>query len=112
MIARVTGEIYDQREAMQALDEAAGFAGDTIYAALDGLIFRGDKATDVIANMAKALGEAALQAALLGKGRIGGIFNSDAAEDDLLEGDEPDDRAPAGEGPADLDEATPVEVPA
>jgi hypothetical protein len=75
-IARQTGLLYDQQQAMDALNQAAGFAGNAIYDAFDGLMFQGDKATDVIANMAKALAQAALQATLLGQGPLAGLFGT------------------------------------
>jgi len=111
-IARQTGLIYDQQQAMDALNQAAGFAGDAIYSAFDSLIFQGDSVNDVLANVVKSLAQAALQAELLGKARIGGMFGSDAVEEDGLldEAEDDDEGPPLRECPAAPGEAAPAEA--
>jgi hypothetical protein len=94
-IAAAAGALYDQQAAFQKASEAAGFFGDSIYDAMDGLIFRGNSANDVLKNLVTTLGEAVLRAELLGEGQIGGMFGTPVEEDcDLAEDDEAAEPAP------------------
>jgi hypothetical protein len=94
-IAAAAGALYDQRAAFQKASEAAGFFGDSIYDAMDGLIFRGNSANDVLKNLITTLGEAVLRAELLGEGQIGGMFGTPVEEDcEIADGDEAAEPAP------------------
>jgi len=73
-IAALTGQLYDQRQAMAAAREQQDFFAGTLYSAFDDLIVQGESLEDVVANLGKALAEAALQAALLGQGPLAGIL--------------------------------------
>jgi hypothetical protein len=75
-IAKWTGQVYDQRTALEALNDAAGFAGNTIYDALDRVAIKGEDVTDVLKDVGRALMEAVLQAELLGQGPLAGILGT------------------------------------
>ncbi len=63
-----------EEAAIERATEQSEFFKDSTYDALDGLILRGEQGADVIANLADALAQAALQSALLGKGPLAGLF--------------------------------------
>lgn len=63
-----------EEAAIESATERAEFFRDTAYEALEGLILRGEKGTDVIANLADALAQAVFQSALLGEGPLAGLF--------------------------------------
>lgn len=63
-----------ETEQQQQAQEAWDFSKNTAYDALDALIFQGEEASDVMANLAKAIGQALMQSALLGTGPLAGIF--------------------------------------
>lgn len=75
-IALLSGQLYDQQKALQEFNETAQFFGESINDALGDLIFRGKSATDVLADLVEKLGEAALQAALLGTGPLAALFGT------------------------------------
>jgi hypothetical protein len=82
----MTGKLFDQQIAFEQLHTKEQMFGDTLYGALDGLIFKGESFNDVLKEMLVGLGEAALKAALLNQGAfatgangpsgIGGLFGS------------------------------------
>jgi hypothetical protein len=72
----LTGQLYDQKKALADFNEEAQFFGDTIEDALEGLIFRGEKAGDVLKGLVAKLAQAALQAELLGTGPLAGLFGT------------------------------------
>jgi len=74
LIANYTGAIYDQTQAIAALNEQSDFFAGTLYGAFDDLIIQGQSVEDVIANLGKSLAQAALQAALLGQGPLAGLL--------------------------------------
>ena len=63
-------------DAQKAVNDANRFFGDTAADALEDLIINGEKAEDVLKNVVKQLAKAALQAALMGKGPLAGLFGS------------------------------------
>ncbi len=63
-----------EEAAIERATEQSEFFKDSTYDALEGLILRGERGTDVIANLADALAQAALQSALLGEGPLAGLF--------------------------------------
>lgn len=65
-----------EEAAIERATEQADFFKDITYDALEGLILRGEKGADVIANLADALAQAALQSALLGTGPLAGLFGT------------------------------------
>jgi hypothetical protein len=88
-IANQTRLLFEQEEQLKRNADRAQFFGDTIYDALDGMMFHGEKAIDVLRNLIVSLGEAALKAALLNvgpfasgqgaaqqKGGLGGLIGS------------------------------------
>lgn len=85
-IAALTREITAERTAMEALNDAANFAGDAIFDALEGVILKGEKAADVVKRMALAFAEAALKATLLGQGPLAGIFGTSPSKSGALGG--------------------------
>jgi hypothetical protein len=63
-----------EEAAIERATEQSEFFKDSTYDALEGLIIRGERGADVIANLADALAQAALQSALLGEGPLAGLF--------------------------------------
>ncbi|WP_439523170.1 phage tail length tape measure family protein [Marivita sp.] len=63
-----------EEAAIERATEQSEFFKDSTYDALEGLILRGERGADVIANLADALAQAALQSALLGEGPLAGLF--------------------------------------
>lgn len=61
-----------EEEQLDILQQKRDFFADTTYDALSGLILQGNSLRDVMANVAMAIADAALQAALLGKGPFAG----------------------------------------
>lgn len=66
--------LEEMRDAELAAAEAQQFLGDVSFNALSSMIIHGQEAENVVRNLAAALGEAALQAALLGEGRLAGVY--------------------------------------
>lgn len=64
----------EEERAAAAAAESSDFFAQTAYDALEGLILQGDSLSDVFDNLAMAIAQAALQAALLGTGPLAGIF--------------------------------------
>jgi hypothetical protein len=75
-ITKLAGEYYDQKLAIKAVNDAAGFFAQTTESAFEGLITGGQSVTDVLGNMAKALANAVIQAELLGSGPLAGILGT------------------------------------
>jgi tape measure domain-containing protein len=75
-IAAATTKLYEQEAAYKAAAEQAQYFGNIAYDALASLIIDGDSASDVVSRLAKSLAEAALQAALLGKGPLADLFGT------------------------------------
>jgi hypothetical protein len=63
-------------KAQEQFNETGTYIGEGVVSALDAVIVQGEDAGDVIANLAKQLASAALQASLLGTGPLAGIFGS------------------------------------
>lgn len=64
------------QESQKAAADASKFLGDQATSALDALIFGGGKAQDVLHNLVRALGQAVLQATLMGQGPLAGLFGT------------------------------------
>ncbi len=64
------------KKAQKDSNEAARFFGDAVTDGLEDLILNGEKATDVMRGLVKALARAALQAAIMGSGPLAGIFGT------------------------------------
>lgn len=75
-VANLIAERIAEEAAIETATERAEAFKDASYDALDGLILRGEKGKDVIANLADALAQAALQSALLGTGPLAGLFGT------------------------------------
>lgn len=71
--ALITARLAEQEAAKQAKEVSQAFGG-AIYDSLDGLILKGQSASDVLDNLIGKLAEAALQALVLGTGPMAGIF--------------------------------------
>mgnify|MGYP001066636345 CR=1 FL=1 len=63
-----------EEEAQRQAQEAWEFSKNAAFDALDALIVQGEKASDVMANLARSIASALLQSALLGTGPLAGIF--------------------------------------
>ena len=71
MIEAETRALYEQQRAMEQLQEAGEFLGQTLVNAFERLIIQRDDFKDVLADMLRALAQAILQSALLGQGPFG-----------------------------------------
>lgn len=65
-----------QRREQEGLNDTASFYAQTLTDGLLSVALHGEKAEDVIARLVTSLGEAALQAALLGEGPLADLFGS------------------------------------
>jgi tape measure domain-containing protein len=68
--------VEEVTKALEAAQDAQKFFGDAAADALEDIIINGEKAEDVVKNLAKSLAKAALQAALMGSGPLAGIFGT------------------------------------
>ncbi|MDF2232170.1 phage tail length tape measure family protein [Albimonas sp. CAU 1670] len=83
---RLKGATDEERAAVELLIRAreeeaeanrtADYFADTAYDAFEGLILKGEDATDVVRDLTAALAEAAWKAALLGEGGLAGAFGT------------------------------------
>lgn len=69
-------KVEEVQKALESFQDAQKFLGDAATDALEDLIINGEKAEDVVKNLAKSLAKAALQAALMGSGPLAGIFGT------------------------------------
>jgi tape measure domain-containing protein len=67
-----------QEDAQQSLNQTVELFGNAAIDGLVGVIANGEKASDVVRNLASSLAQAALQAALLGQGPLAGLFGTSA----------------------------------
>jgi hypothetical protein len=65
-----------EREAAKGLSETWDFMGNAAYDALDGILLKGESASDVLDNLVKSLAQAALQALILGEGPLASLFGT------------------------------------
>lgn len=65
--------------AQKQFNDTGTYLGEGVVNALDQIALQGDDAADVVANLAKQLASAALQAGLLGSGPLAGLFGGGAA---------------------------------
>jgi phage-related minor tail protein len=72
-------KLEDLKRAQDGLRDAQKYFGDAAVDALEDLIVNGQKAEDVVKNLAKSLAKAALQAALMGSGPLAGVFGTAGA---------------------------------
>lgn len=73
-ITALAGKYYDEKQAIEDTNKATAFLAQTFESGIEGIISGSESASDAIANMAKALEQAVLQAALLGSGPLANIF--------------------------------------
>ncbi|WP_439496837.1 tape measure protein [Bosea sp. (in: a-proteobacteria)] len=66
-------KVDEVTKAYEAAKESGEFFGSEITDSLSDMVFEGKKAEDVIKSLAKAIGKAALESVLLGKGPLGGL---------------------------------------
>jgi hypothetical protein len=71
----IAARIAEEAEIEAATERAEAFK-DAAYDALEGVILRSEDGADAVANLADALADAALQAALLGTGPLAGLFGT------------------------------------
>ena len=69
----------EEEGAIERATQNAETFKDTTYDALDGLILRGEKGRDVIANLADSLAQAASQSLFLGQGFLADIFGTSSS---------------------------------
>lgn len=82
-------KVEEVQKALEGVNDAKKFFGETATDALEDLIINGEKAEDVLKNVVKQLAKAALQAALMGSGPLAGLFGmsgSNGAPGGLLGG--------------------------
>lgn len=75
-LEKLAGDYYDQKAAIDAANQAAQFMGQTIETAFEGILDGSTSVVDAMKNVAKAIGEAALQSLILGQGPLAGIFGT------------------------------------
>ncbi len=75
-IAELTGELYDQKKAIEAVNSATAFLAQTGENAFEGLIDGTKSWQDTLGDTVKTLEKAVLQAALLGSGPLAGLFGT------------------------------------
>lgn len=75
-VAALAGEYYDGKKALEDFNQESQFFGDAIFQALDGMLIKGEDATQVLKDLVAQLAEAALQAALLGQGPLASLFGT------------------------------------
>lgn len=85
-IAALTGQLYDQRAALEANGAAGRFFAETLEGGFERLVDGSESLTDVLGDMVKALGEAVLQASLLGSGPLAGIMGTAPSQSGALGG--------------------------
>jgi len=73
-IAAKAGQFYDEKQAIDEANQAAGFLAQTTESAFESVVDGSESVTDAIGDITKALEAAVLQAALLGTGPLGNIF--------------------------------------
>lgn len=73
-------KVEEVTKALEGSREAQRYLGDAATDALEDLIINGEKAEDVVKNLAKSLAKAALQAALMGSGPLAGVFGTKGAD--------------------------------
>jgi len=76
--AELAEQTRRQEEAARAAEEQAAFFGDLVTGALTDMIANGASAEDVVKRLAASLAEAAIQAAILGKGPLADLFGGGA----------------------------------
>lgn len=72
--AEAAKRVEDMEKAYQAAQEQAAFFGDLLTGALTDMLVNGASAEDVIKRLTAALAQAAIEAALLGKGPLAQLF--------------------------------------
>lgn len=73
-VEQLIGTRLRETSAVENLSDKQNLFADATHGALDGLILQGETLSDVMNNVARAIGSAALEAALLGSGPLGGLF--------------------------------------
>lgn len=75
-IEELVRALHAEEEAHRAANDAADYFGSTAYSALRDMISGTRSAEEAVQRLVESLAEAALQAALLGKGPLAGLFGS------------------------------------
>lgn len=75
-IADLTGELYDQQQALDAVNEATSYVASSLENVFEQMIDGGSSASEIILDLAKSLAKAVLQANLLGEGSLAGLFGT------------------------------------
>lgn len=75
-VRQLIAERIAEQQQLAHLKDEQDFFNQTTYQALDGLIMKGHSLTDVMSNVAAAIAQAALQAAILGTGPLANLGSS------------------------------------
>ncbi|WP_375458889.1 hypothetical protein [uncultured Enterovirga sp.] len=75
-LAKATAAYAEAQRGGQQNFALQTFAGQELIDALDGAIMRGEKLSEVFANVVQSIARAALQAAILGQGPLAGLFGT------------------------------------
>lgn len=78
-IEELAGAYFDAAEAQKSINDATALFADTAYSAFDGLITGAKSLKDTLGDVIAKLGEAVLQASLLGQGPLAGLFGTTPA---------------------------------
>lgn len=73
-VEQIISQRIAEQQAMEGLQERQEFFNQTLYDAFDGLLLQGESLEDVLGNVARAIAQAALQAAILGEGPLARLF--------------------------------------
>ena len=76
LVRQLAGDYYDQKQAIDAVNQATAFLASTGESVFEGLIDGTKSWTDVLGDTVKTLEKAVLQAALLGQGPLSGILGT------------------------------------
>ncbi|MBI4921855.1 MAG: phage tail tape measure protein [Devosia nanyangense] len=77
-IAELTGKLYDQKAAQDAVNDATAFFAQTAEGVFEDLLDGTKSWQDMLGDVTKMLEKATLQAALLGTGPLAGLFGTKA----------------------------------
>jgi hypothetical protein len=75
-ITELAGRLYDQKKAIEAVNDAEGFFAQQMESAFEGIVTGSSSVTDAINSITKALIQAVIQAELLGQGPLAGILGT------------------------------------
>jgi hypothetical protein len=75
-ITALAGKYYDEKQAIEAANQAANFLAQSTETAFEGIITGSSSVQDALAGIVKALAQAVIQAELLGSGPLAGILGT------------------------------------